>query len=175
MKRARWLLYSRELNKRFANLSVEDDVERAVRTWYVYQTSWVMGWPFSKRDSFPSIFQRKLNYTLKKIHERLLRVYIDRLDFRRCIKNWDSPETFFYLDPPYRKTDQANPYKLSDEDYKDLAEICHKIQGKFMMTLNLDPFLQSLFKDFNIIYETTPLSILVTPEKKRRRYHHMIQ
>ncbi|NIR17121.1 DNA adenine methylase, partial [Candidatus Bathyarchaeota archaeon] len=46
--------------------------------------------------------------SLQKIHERLQNVYIDHLDFLRCIKNWDTPDTFFFMDPPYRDTVTAN-------------------------------------------------------------------
>jgi DNA adenine methylase len=38
---------------------------------------------------------------VETIARRLQNVYIDHLDFRRCIKNWDRPDTFFYCDPPH--------------------------------------------------------------------------
>ncbi|MEM3617268.1 MAG: DNA adenine methylase [Candidatus Bathyarchaeia archaeon] len=181
-EKAKWLLYSRELEDRFEDLNVADEVEKAVRTWYVYQTSFSgrfnSGWGFSRIHVKPKTFFRKLDLTLDKVHARLKNVYIDHLDFRKCIKNWDSPETFFFMDPPYRGTEQANVYSFSDNDYNDLAEICHTMQGKFMMTLNVDPYLQSLFKDFNIKYEDVPLpSYGVTRQSKRKvrgRYCHMI-
>jgi len=34
-------------------------------------------------------------------HERLSRVQIDCIDGIECIKYWDTPETVFYIDPPY--------------------------------------------------------------------------
>lgn len=182
MEKAQWLLYSRELNEKFEDLNVADDVERAIRTWYVYKTSFNgqfgAGWSFARERNRAKEFFRVLNYTLKKVHERLQNVYIDRLDFRKCIKNWDSTETFFFMDPPYRNTVQANAYAFSDADYEDLAKICHEIQGKFMITLNADQYLESLFKDFNIKYEDVLFSSYgitrLSKRKERGCYRHML-
>ncbi|NIV68353.1 hypothetical protein GWN43_05875, partial [Candidatus Bathyarchaeota archaeon] len=38
-KRLRWLLYSREWKETWVHTQSEDPVERAVRTWYVYNSS----------------------------------------------------------------------------------------------------------------------------------------
>ena len=38
---------------------------------------------------------------LPQIHKRLIRVSIENDDFRKILWRYDTPNTFFYLDPPY--------------------------------------------------------------------------
>jgi DNA adenine methylase len=38
-EKAKWLLYSRELHEKFEKEKSNDKIEQALRTWYVYQTS----------------------------------------------------------------------------------------------------------------------------------------
>lgn len=57
--------------------------------------------------------------TLDLIYTRLSRVQIDNTDGIKCIQYWDTPDTLFYLDPPYiidtRKT-KKQYYKEMDND-----------------------------------------------------------
>ena len=139
------------------------------------------GWSYGRSDRavyYGPSFYKKINKTLKFIHERLQNVFIDHLDFRRCIKNWDSPETFFFMDPPYRNTEQANEIGMSDKDYCDLADICRKIKGKFLLTLNDDEWFLDLFSSFIIEVKQTPLASLgitrTVKRKKRGYYNHLL-
>lgn len=61
----------------------------------------------------------------------------ETLDFKDHIKKYDSPTTLFYLDPPYKTTE--NQYYRGDEHFgekghKRLAEVLTKIQGKFILS-----------------------------------------
>jgi DNA adenine methylase len=38
---------------------------------------------------------------LEELHERLAGVIIERLPWRAFLARYDTPETLFYLDPPY--------------------------------------------------------------------------
>lgn len=178
MEKAQWLLYSRQLYTMFAkNERIDDPVERAVRTFYLYDASFggmkSSSWGFGRSLPLPTIFFNKLK-KLNKIHKRLQKVYIDCLDFRRCIKNWDSPETFFFMDPPYRGVTQANKICFTDKDYEDLAEICKHIRGKFLITLNDNPWFEALFSQFRIVKETTQLSSKKPVGQKREYYTHLL-
>jgi site-specific DNA-adenine methylase len=107
------------------------------------------GWSYGIKLK-PKNLHKKIESTLSEIHKRLKNVYIDHLDFRRCIKNWDSPSTFFFMDPPYYKTGQANKLEFTEDDFRELAKICGEIQGKFLITVNDAPFIRETFKDFKI-------------------------
>ena len=56
-------------------------------------------------------------------------------DFNNVIKEFDSPKTYFYVDPPYWKTE--NYYSNHDFDRNDherLANILTSIEGKFSLS-----------------------------------------
>jgi DNA adenine methylase len=82
--------------------------------------------------------------------KRLEGVKILNSDFRNVIKEFDSPSTFFYLDPPYSKADKSWGYEnlLYRED---LLPILKSIKGRFIMSYDYCPDNLELFKDFKII------------------------
>ena len=50
---------------------------------------------------------------------------------------YDTPQTFFYCDPPYvPSTRRAGVYKheLTDEDHQELVELLKQIQGRVMLS-----------------------------------------
>ncbi|NLI62431.1 MAG: hypothetical protein GX362_03375 [Methanosarcinaceae archaeon] len=64
------------------------------------------------------------------------------------------------MDPPYRKTVGYAVGKFTDDDYKKLASLCKKIKGKFLVTLNDDPYIRDLFSDFEILENGVKYSIM---------------
>lgn len=73
-------------------------------------------------------------------HERLSRVQIDSTDAMKCIRYWDSPETVFYLDPPYVHDTRAKGtraiYKHEQDDthHEQLVETLLGIQGQAVLS-----------------------------------------
>jgi DNA adenine methylase len=68
-------------------------------------------------------------------------------DFENVIKEFDSPTTYFYLDPPYWKTE--NYYSNHDfdrDDHERLANLLKTIQGKFSLS----------YYDFVLLHEWFP-------------------
>lgn len=61
---------------------------------------------------------------------------------------YDSPSTFFYLDPPYEK-DQKKIYGET-VDYNEMIRYLKKLKGKFLVSLNDSPTIRELFKDFKM-------------------------
>ena len=124
----------------------EDPVERAYRYYVVarmsfagiFGNSWALWVAQSSRGisgatrSYLSALER-----LPEIHQRLSVVQIEHLDFRRIFQIYDSPETFFYLDPPYvPETRRAGEYahEMSLEDHRELVGILLKIQGRALLS-----------------------------------------
>jgi len=70
-------------------------------------------------------------------HDRLTRVQIDRVDAIQAIQYWDTPNTFFYIDPPYvhstRKSGKYR-YEMSDEEHEHLVSVLLGIQGMAMLS-----------------------------------------
>ena len=71
---------------------------------------------------------------------------IENMDFEEVIKKYDSPTTYFYVDPPYWKTE--NYYSNHDFDRNDherLANVLKNIQGKFSLSYYDFPILSEWF------------------------------
>jgi DNA adenine methylase len=102
--------------------------------------------------------------------ERLKNTIILNKSFEKVVGEYDSPQTFFYLDPPYESETQKD-YK----DYvtpKQVYDVLSKVKGKFMLSYNDSPNIRKLFKDFkihtiNTTYENTTFS---SKKKKREVY-----
>lgn len=74
---------------------------------------------------------------LPEIRQRLLRVQIEHLDFRKVFETYDTTETFFYCDPPYiPETRKGGGYRfeMTAEDHKDLVEILLGIKGMAILS-----------------------------------------
>lgn len=124
----------------------EDSIERAYRWFVVVRNSFSglfgRGWQFSKNTSTRGMAQSvsawlSSHKILGDAHDRLMRVQIEQVDFRRIFKSYDTPETLFYLDPPYvHDTRRSGKYdhEMSDEDHADLVEILLAIQGKALLS-----------------------------------------
>ena len=84
----------------------------------------------SKFDSFrDKLVKPKFIEKLHKITK------CENLSYEQVIKKYDSPKTYFYVDPPYWKTE--NYYSLHDfdvEDHKNLCTQLSNIKGRFSLS-----------------------------------------
>lgn len=72
--------------------------------------------------------------------------HIENMDFEDFLRKWDSPTTYFYMDPPYYKTE--NYYSNHDFDSGDhlrLANTLKSIKGKFSLSYYDFPQLSEWF------------------------------
>ena len=69
---------------------------------------------------------------------RLMTVQIDCRDALEVIRYWDSPDTLFYIDPPYvsatRKDQNVYAYEMTNEHHKELVELLLGIKGKAVVS-----------------------------------------
>jgi len=73
--------------------------------------------------------------------------HVENMDFADVITKYDSPTTYFYVDPPYFRTE--NYYSNHDfgrEDHERLANTLQNIQGKFSLS----------YYDFELLHEWFP-------------------
>ena len=84
----------------------------------------------SKFDSFrDKLVKPKFIEKLHKITK------CENLSYEQVIKKYDSPKTYFYVDPPYWKTE--NYYSLHDFDVEDHENLCTQlsnIKGRFSLS-----------------------------------------
>lgn len=75
---------------------------------------------------------------LEQAHERLHSATIEQKDFRTMIRDYDSADTFFYLDPPYvhstRHTLGTYELEMSNSDHEELVQILLKMSGKALLS-----------------------------------------
>ena len=75
---------------------------------------------------------------LAEIAQRLLRVQIENAPAREVIQRYDSPDTLFYLDPPYphesRGDSKAYGYEMTDAEHEELAESLRNAKGKIALS-----------------------------------------
>ncbi len=70
---------------------------------------------------------------------------VENISFERMFKNYDSRDTFHFIDPPYENT--ANG-AYSGWDHKQLTTFRREVgrlKGKWVVTLNDSAFTRSLF------------------------------
>lgn len=94
-------------------------------------SSWGIG-VYTSNHAAEWVNYRKRFFTLV---DRLASVYIECDDAISVIKRWDSPQTFFYCDPPYPNTDQSGyAHTYSVRDFARLVETLDEIEGAFMLS-----------------------------------------
>ena len=71
---------------------------------------------------------------LGKYFKRLEKVFISCDDALKVIKQWDSPQTFFYCDPPYLGADQGHYSGYSVGDFQNLIDTLNSCEGSFLVS-----------------------------------------
>lgn len=128
--------YSRELFAIYKSewKNTADPVERAAKWYYMLTCSFgTLGRNFG-RATGPTVNLAK-KYTNKielfwPVHYRLKTVQIENQDWEHLVKDYDSPQTVFYMDPPYMYADPG----LYDESWnlekhKRLLSVIFNLQG----------------------------------------------
>lgn len=141
----------------YINKTYSNKIQQAHILYYILKAGYAARLPDGGGASF-GIAKEKSRLVLDNIfdditsaHQRLKEVTIEARDFRKIVKSFDSKSTFFYFDPPYRGSAHDYPVGFfSDQDYKDLANACKLIEGKFILSINNDLFIRQLFEEFNI-------------------------
>ncbi|OCR99005.1 DNA methyltransferase [Campylobacter fetus subsp. testudinum] len=144
------LFKSREIFSDIKNgrLKPKNDIQKAAFYFYLLTTSFgskgnnfAMGKSRSGKNIYRNFFAHS---------KRLKRAHVENLSYEKIIKEYDSNETLFYVDPPYVGTE--NYYKMVSgfgiEHHKNLAKILSGIKGKFMLSYNNCEVVRDLYRDF---------------------------
>jgi len=143
--------------KEFDRLRVTDprtltDLERAARFLYLQRLSFggkVNGVFGISPTSGPRFSMARLEVILEEARERLDGVVLECLDWRELIERYDSPETLFYLDPPYfgGETDYGKGM-FARADFHEMSERLAAIRGGFVMSINDTAEIRETFHGF---------------------------
>ena len=176
-----YVLVSRETfdayKQKYKNNEYKDAIEKAHIFYYLVEAGFAsdMKSPVfgTKCQSKSRLRIGKVDKSISQAYKRLQSVTIENKSFEKLFKIYDSPDTFYYLDSPYRNTKQYAVGKFTDEQYKSLADCCKKSKGKWLYTINDDPYIRELFKDFNIRTQDVYYSVSKT-ENGRHDFKELI-
>ena len=118
------------------------------------------GWLSATRESRCRISEATNKYLgsveqLAQIVERLKMIQIENRDFQFIIERYDTPDTLFYVDPPYdpEKRSNGNDYlhDFKKKDHFKLKELLAAVKGRFAVSGYDTDFMIDLYKDFYFI------------------------
>ena len=97
-----------------------------------------------RNDNEFEVFKLKYNSyknQLSKINK------IHNLDYKEVIKMYDSKDTFFYIDPPYKgKESYYINHNFNSNSHKELSTILNNIKGKFLLSYYYFDGIKDLYK-----------------------------
>jgi len=129
-----WHSIGKKIIKNQDNYSL---LEIAWATYYLLNVSFGggmrKGFAYGKVKPYSNIFYNKLlNFKVKC--ERLKSVTIHNRDALEIIKYYDTPQTFFYVDPPYINTHLSHYKEYSIENYIALINVLKDCKGKILLS-----------------------------------------
>lgn len=163
----RHTLYSREefdLSYKFCDDSIEQARRTLVRSWMgigtgsfsrAKRTGFRAG--VKKRGTQPQRDWQNWQDHFESFIDRFAGVVIECQDYKKVIARNDTPDTLFYVDPPYpfetrNKSwkGQAYKYELKDSEHIELAEVLNNLKGMVILSgYACDLYDKNLFKDWH--------------------------
>jgi DNA adenine methylase len=122
------------------------DNENPVRIVELFKTSFLAN--AKSYDRTKGCYGIKTDFSI--FHRRLNSVTIFNEDYKSVIAQFDNPDTFFYLDPPYNQPTKKRMFYDNYVEVNELLETVRQIKGKFMLSYNDTVENRELFKEFNI-------------------------
>ena len=140
------------------------DLERAARFLYLQRTSFggkVASRTFGITYDRPARFDiTKLASTLEDIHTRLSSVTIECLPYHEFIEKYNHNDYLFYMDPPYFNCEKDYGKNMFEKnDFIKLNDILTNLKGIFILSINDNPAIRSIFQQFYIHEVETKYSI----------------
>lgn len=152
-----------ELSYEKAENSIEDARRFYVCSWQGrgggYVASSTPGWRLQNKRWKGCDVVREWNRheDLWAFSQRLRRVQIERDDAVSVISRYDTPETLFYVDPPYVHSTRSKRHlklyfcEMTDDDHEKLALKLHQIKGSVILSGYRSELYDSLYKDWHRI------------------------
>lgn len=160
-----------EYKEKYKNNNYKDSIEQAHIYYYLNRAGFAAD---MRNPVFGTHKERRSDLKLENIeqdirlaHSRLSKVTIENKSFEFLFDLYDTENTFFFLDSPYRETKQYAVGNFGDDKFQLLKECCEKCKGKFLYTINDDEYIRELFKDFYIQDHNVQYSVSQFDEGRR--------
>jgi DNA adenine methylase len=175
-----WELVSRErfeyFKQKYKNSDFEDSIEKAKAFYYLVKAGFGADMKnpiFGTGKDRNRLRLEQIEEDIKNTYKRLQKVTIENKSFEDIFRIYDSEDTFFYLDSPYRNTKGYATGKFTDEHFARLAECCKNAKGKWLYTINNDEYIREIFKDFYIMNHDVYYSVCKS-ENGRQDFKELI-
>ena len=153
--------------------TVIPDIKRAAYFYQIIRESYASGLdsfgaqPHNMWRNFPLITEAS---------KRLQSVVIENKDFEKLIRQYDRPNTIFYLDPPYYETeDYYEDVGFVRADHERLCHALMQIKGKFLLSYNDCPEIRQLYSKEGIMIESaTRLSNIAQRYDAGKQYPELL-
>lgn len=135
----------------YNNPHLFNEVKRAWAVWVTSSQSFVsqldnsFGYDKTKSTTTKKIANKRNSFT-ENIAHRLQNAQIECADALYIIQSRDTPNSFFYCDPPYFNSNCGHYDGYAQADFEALLKLLSSIQGKFLLSSYPSPLLQSYAK-----------------------------
>lgn len=90
---------------------------------------------------------------LKAISYRLRSVFIECRPALDIIREYDSPDTLFYVDPPYQfsvrlRPDHGYVHEMVDSDHRELLQLLQEVKGTVIISGKQSPLYEEMLDDW---------------------------
>ena len=154
-----WLFASRENLHDFIAQPGITELQRAARFVLVNRTSFggnMHSFGVAKSKGGGVGFDRnQVGRLLGAAHERLNGVVVENIPYERCFANYDSRETFFFIDPPYLNHKVDAYAAWGEKQMRQFRREVGRLAGKWIVTVDDSPLNRELFGDCHIISVST--------------------
>jgi len=149
LKETEWQLSSRVNFKDLPANRGLTDLQRAARFLVLNLTSFggdCSSLGVAKTKGGGAVLNRKrITDRLLGLRDRLDRVMVECIDWERCMRLYDSADTFFFIDPPYVNSKQRAYAGWNEEQMRALAKVLPTLKGQWILTVDGSDFCQRLF------------------------------
>lgn len=147
-------LHSRDLHRHaqviYGNPDMFDSIKRAWAVWVIANMSFNNAFNTGFTRSTDGKFSRKVasnrDQFSDELAERISGVQIECRDALKVIETNDTPESFFYVDPPYVGAYLGHYDGYTQEGFNALLELLGNIKGKFLLSSYHNEFLTQAVK-----------------------------
>jgi DNA adenine methylase len=127
------------------------------------------GFGYDRFGKCPLRLYNKKNRFTEAYKDRFKHVTIECYDVLKVIKAYDSPDAFFYLDPPYVSSDQGHYGGYTIEDFERLLNACVNLKGKFLLSSYPEELLLHYRKTYGWATEDHQKILAVDGRRKEKK------
>jgi DNA adenine methylase len=171
VRQFRWALSSRQIYD-WAQMAQPDtltDIQKAARFFLLQKLGFggkVESRSFGTATTAPSRLNLlRIEEDLSEVHLRLNGVFVEHIEWARCVQKYDRAHTLFFMDPPYWGTEGYGvPFGL--DQYDAMAELLRTMAGRAIVTVNDVPEMRAAFAGLTM--ERVAITYTVGEAKNRK-------